>query len=501
MRRWRPWHRRLEMRDAVRLERQPAVALGGGLARFSRTPPLERSETLLLYRPPLERRAPLLLDRRGLRRRDPTGPGHRTDSSGGARERPMLRRRATWRAADPRPVAPSRRSIHHPRRRSSGPEHPAEATAKVSPCPPSAERVAGMHAPNAPNDELTNTGFMRIINDAKANAATEEAAAEAGDKEMQTVEGSTPPSLKLALERARERLPKDQTGRLYQYYGLLAPYSDLRTLGSDAAFYMAAIQSGFFFTLLAMLCTLPAMVINMGLMVEIDYEADYGPYRDEGMVTGIDPEMDKWTTKARWSDKCSLGIGAPLLWGRPGGNCELLGAQSLSWAHPICDLLALIVFIVFLCRQQRLLLLDDTVFRRVSADARAAARVRKRLAARQAKNKARGKRERRWSFTGGSGNADRRASTDASAEAVKRLQAITTTTAPALLPIATGPCPPIPHPPTRPQTDTGFDPGDRARSTRAPRAQRDPRRSGAGTRANLPPRESSFVYSSSRVDG
>ncbi len=83
MRRWRPWRRRLEMRAAVRLERQPAVALGGCLARFSRTPPLERSETLLLYRPPLERRAPLLLDRRGLRRRDPTGLGHRSDGSDG----------------------------------------------------------------------------------------------------------------------------------------------------------------------------------------------------------------------------------------------------------------------------------------------------------------------------------------------------------------------------------------------------------------------------------
>ena len=71
------------------------MRVGGCLARFSRTPPLERSETLLLYRPPLERRAPLLLDRRGLRRRDPTGLGHRTDSSGGAREFiPVLARAA-----------------------------------------------------------------------------------------------------------------------------------------------------------------------------------------------------------------------------------------------------------------------------------------------------------------------------------------------------------------------------------------------------------------------
>ena len=68
-----------------------------------------------------------------------------------------------------------------------------------------------------------------------------------------------------------------------------------------------------------------------------------------------------WTVEGRWGGPhdCPLGEGAPLTWGRPGGNGELLGAPHLSWLHVISDCVAVTVLVAFLCRSQRLMLRRD----------------------------------------------------------------------------------------------------------------------------------------------
>jgi len=93
---------------------------------------------------------------------------------------------------------------------------------------------------------------------------------------------------------------------------------------------------------------------------DIDYKADYGPYEKMGMVSGTSPSST-WTVEGRWGGPhdCPLGEGAPLTWGRPGGNGELLGAPHLSWLHVISDCVAVTVLVAFLCRSQRLMLRRD----------------------------------------------------------------------------------------------------------------------------------------------
>ena len=163
--------------------------------------------------------------------------------------------------------------------------------------------------------------------------------------------------------------------------GLLEPYSTVRILGSDALFYIRVIQEGFFATLIAtvhtpssrllhallspyslqlpaslsmnpplslfQVLTLPAMAFNMGLLTPPpDLAANYAPYVAAGLLSGVTP-ASTWTVNASWSDRshctlgidrwsdqsrcnignlrgtCDLGVGAPLTWGRPGGNAEV----------------------------------------------------------------------------------------------------------------------------------------------------------------------------------
>ncbi len=116
-------------------------------------------------------------------------------------------------------------------------------------------------------------------------------------------------------------------------------------------------------TALALVLSFPQMLFNMNVFTPIDYEADYAVYKAAGLVTGTS-ETDTWTANASWSERCPLGSGAPILWGRPGGNAELLGAPYLSWVHVITDALSLSTFLIFLIRLQRLMLKDDSVINR-----------------------------------------------------------------------------------------------------------------------------------------
>lgn len=130
----------------------------------------------------------------------------------------------------------------------------------------------------------------------------------------------------------------------------------------------------------------------MGMFTQIDYEEVYGQFAADGLVTGTKP-TDTWTAKGKWGGPrdCPLGEGAPLLWGYPGGNSELLGAEGaggLSWVHPITDCLSLIVFLLYLCRIQRLMLRDDSVWHRVATDIGRAQRLRRQVARKAAKSRA-----------------------------------------------------------------------------------------------------------------
>ena len=173
-------------------------------------------------------------------------------------------------------------------------------------------------------------------------------------------------SLSLALERAHARLPKDSFGEPYKRCGLFEPYSTIRTLGTDAFFYIRCLQEGFLATLLAMFCSMPQMMFNMGMLhPPPDIEAEYRTFFERGLITGLTKE-DTWTANASWSETCPLGDGAPLFWGRPGGNAELLGAPYLSVVHVVSDSASLLVFVIFLIRLQRLSLKEDAVIEEIA---------------------------------------------------------------------------------------------------------------------------------------
>ena len=175
-------------------------------------------------------------------------------------------------------------------------------------------------------------------------------------------------NLDLALRRAKRRLPQDANGQPYPALGLFASPSAVRTLGSDAFFYMLLIKELFWATLLAIFFSLPAMAFNMGMLTPApNLTAEYQTYFERGLVTGV-TEADVWTSNASWSERCPLGDGAPLLWGRPGGNAELLGAPYLSVVHVATDSLTLLVFLVYLCRLQRLSIKDDSIMAQIAGD-------------------------------------------------------------------------------------------------------------------------------------
>ena len=71
-------------------------------------------------------------------------------------------------------------------------------------------------------------------------------------------------SVELAMEHARARLPKDGTGEPYGFFGLTVPLKAVRTLGSDAAFYVRFIQEGLIVTFAVLIAQLFAILNNMG---------------------------------------------------------------------------------------------------------------------------------------------------------------------------------------------------------------------------------------------
>ena len=57
-------------------------------------------------------------------------------------------------------------------------------------------------------------------------------------------------------------------------------------------------------------------------------------------------------TPSRRASCASCVLAAPLMWGRAGGNAELLGAPYLSVVHVVSDAAVLLIFLTFLCRLQ-----------------------------------------------------------------------------------------------------------------------------------------------------
>ena len=178
------------------------------------------------------------------------------------------------------------------------------------------------------------------------------------------------PDIAKAKQRARDRLPRDGSGNPHPHLGLVTPIEMVRTLGSDAAFYVRFIQEGVCVTLLVLLVQFPAILTNMGVFTTIDFEAEYTPFLEQGYITGTDPTVDSWTAAGSWPGCNGLGEGANLYWGRAGGNGELSGAPRLSYTQVICNLLAMLIIILFLVRMQRMLLRDGCVFARVAVDLR-----------------------------------------------------------------------------------------------------------------------------------
>ena len=203
--------------------------------------------------------------------------------------------------------------------------------------------------------------FSAVVNEhvaARRAGDTAEASFDRG--ESSAFPPPPPPVLELALARAKARLPHGADGKRYSFWtAFKLTLAVVRTLGVDAACYMRVIQEGLLATLLALLCSLPAMLYNMGMFTEANYEAEYGAYVAAGQLTEATDD-GVWTVNASFPG-CTLGVGAPLTWGKPGGSTDLLGAAELSWVHVVSDALSLTVFLIFLCRSQHLLLLHDSV--------------------------------------------------------------------------------------------------------------------------------------------
>lgn len=168
------------------------------------------------------------------------------------------------------------------------------------------------------------------------------------------------PCIELAKERARARLPKDGDGLPFKWLGLIAPIKAVRTLGSDAAFYVRFVQEGFIVMLLILIIIFPAISFNMGGGPYTNWTLEYQPFVDAGLLTGTDPDVDTWTQA--WPGCGDLGLNGPLLWGRSGGNGELAGASRLSIVQIGCDAAAMILLVAWLVRMQRLMLRDGYVF-------------------------------------------------------------------------------------------------------------------------------------------
>ena len=118
-----------------------------------------------------------------------------------------------------------------------------------------------------------------------------------------------PPSHKLALKRARDRLLKDPaTGKPYRWWSLCVPYSAFGRLGADAANYMRLLQEATAFALI-------------------------------GSVLAIVP----MTLSSASPDASLLSMFAPTSIG---------AAQRVEWGHVVCDMLTTCLFAFFIHRWQ-----------------------------------------------------------------------------------------------------------------------------------------------------
>ena len=139
----------------------------------------------------------------------------------------------------------------------------------------------------------------------------------------------------LSIERAKQRLPKDGFGEPYKHFGLVASVQAVRTLGSDAAFYVRFIQEGTLVAVGVLILLMPAMSYNSGGGPYTNWTTEYAPFVERGVLSGTDPDVDVWTVA--WPGCGNLGVGANLKWGRSGGNFELAGASRLSFVQVGCD--------------------------------------------------------------------------------------------------------------------------------------------------------------------
>lgn len=174
-------------------------------------------------------------------------------------------------------------------------------------------------------------------------------------------------SHKLALKRAGDRKPRDHRQQPFGAYGLFAPTSAVRTIGSDAFFYMRFVQDGLLASFAVLLALLPPIGYNMGIgQAPINFTEEYTQFVDAGLLSSIDPITGVWTEG--WPGCGSLGVNAPLFTGRVGGNGELAGAPRLTMIHVVCDSIAMLIFVIFIVRLQRAMLLDGDVFGKIATE-------------------------------------------------------------------------------------------------------------------------------------
>ena len=196
------------------------------------------------------------------------------------------------------------------------------------------------------------------------------------------VEKVSGPSVELAIERAAARLPKRADGTPHEFFGLVTPTAMATiTLGSDASIYMRIVSEGVVVSFIIFLLQLPATIVNMS--PKVDWDAEYSGFYNNGWVTGTDPKTSKWTANGSWPGCNGLGEGAPLSWGRAGGNGELATATGLSWWSVWCDVSAMVVLVAWVTRLQREMLKDGMRIEQHVQELRASAIARRSSATQQ----------------------------------------------------------------------------------------------------------------------
>ena len=178
---------------------------------------------------------------------------------------------------------------------------------------------------------------------------------------------SNRPSLRLALQRAKDRKPTHDGVHHYSCHGLGAPIAAIRTLGPDPAIYMLLLQNTAIAAVAAFVTLVPQLGLNSTPCDKSCREIEYAQFVASGLLSGTD-ENAIWAENATDRATCPRGLlkDAPWHWGRPGGTFELYGAPRLAWTHVITDALAFSFLIGAMLYTSRRQILDSAFDKKVN---------------------------------------------------------------------------------------------------------------------------------------